>query len=140
MKLKSGIIAIILEFAIMATSKSLVPRKAAKTSNKQLNRSSPLNNTESLNCLSTGYSYNTYEVIENGICIVNSKDYSNSRTCFRVENSVTSFVDYPIFTPNGATGMRRRTCAINRNDSYSPKVECISNPTDICESINENNH
>ncbi|PVV01928.1 hypothetical protein BB560_003634, partial [Smittium megazygosporum] len=88
-----------------------------------------------LTCKDSGYSYNDYELIDNGICVIQDNNGSETQTCYEIDESVTSFVDYPYEYPDGAEGMMRRVCTIDRNADEGDQVVCETDPNAVCEPI-----
>ncbi|PVV00608.1 hypothetical protein BB560_005006, partial [Smittium megazygosporum] len=91
-----------------------------------------------VNCPNYGYSYYEYKLTNKGVCYLKDK-YSNKWVCFNMENSVKTFVDYPYAYPNKATGMKKRTCKINRSKNVKQPVKCTTEKYAICEPINKVN-
>ncbi|PVV05158.1 hypothetical protein BB560_000324 [Smittium megazygosporum] len=112
------------------TSSSIYPTTTTTTTTTTTSTSP----TNTLSCSTSGYSYNSYRLIDGGICIVSDDSYSGTTTCYSIDNSVTTFIDYPTNYPYGASGMIRRICTIDRY-SYSPGVSCVNDPNGECEPI-----
>ncbi|PVV01867.1 hypothetical protein BB560_003701, partial [Smittium megazygosporum] len=86
-----------------------------------------------------------YELIDNGICIIQNIGGEITRTCYNLDDSVTSFIDYPYEYPEDVTGMPQRTCQITRedgNNSVNCEIEedvCVPiGPVNPCSSMNPN--
>ncbi|PVV01890.1 hypothetical protein BB560_003673, partial [Smittium megazygosporum] len=113
------------------TSTTTKPTSTTTTSTRPTSTTT----TPGLICDDSGYSYNDYELIDNGICVIQDIGGSESQTCYELDESVTSFIDYPYEYPDGAEGMMRRVCTIDRDADEGDQVVCETDPDAECERI-----